>query len=206
MKNLARDDSFWITNWRKLSSSGTGIKIRDNLLKRYSENHRLYHTIQHLNECLNFFEQYQSLAKTSENLFFAIWYHDAIYKTTEHNNEKASAELASLELTENNVSPNKITNIADLILITQHSLTPVTPDECLIVDIDLSILGSNPQRFSEYERQIRAEYSFVPESIFKTKRQEILKSFLDRPAIYSTPEFYNSLENQARLNLTNALA
>jgi len=206
MKNLAFDDSFWITHWRKISPSGSGLKIRDDLLKRYAENHRSYHTTQHLNECLNFFETYQSIAEISEILFFAIWYHDAVYKTTEHNNEQASADLAALHLTENIVSPDKITKIANLILITQHSLIPIAPDERLIVDIDLSILGASPQRFLEYENQIRLEYSFVPESIFNVKRREVLNGFHARPAIYNTPEFFSSLENQARSNLTKALA
>jgi len=50
-------------------------------------------------------------------------------------------------------------------------------DAPLLVDVDLSILGQPKARFDEYERQIRAEYGWVPEKIFGTKRAEILQRF-----------------------------
>jgi predicted metal-dependent HD superfamily phosphohydrolase len=73
------------------------------------------------------------------------------------------------------------------------------------VDIDLSILGAAPERFDEYEKQIRDEYAWVPGFVFRRKRAEILEGFLARPAIFSTPMFFQQLERAARDNLQRSL-
>jgi predicted metal-dependent HD superfamily phosphohydrolase len=74
-------------------------------------------------------------------------------------------------------------------------------DAPLLVDVDLSILGPPPERFWEYERQIRKEYDWVAVDVFATKRAEILQKFLERPRIYSTEMFFQKLEVQARIDL-----
>lgn len=91
-------------------------------------------------------------------------------------------------------------------MATCHSALPESPDAQLLVDVDLSILGALPPRFAEYEEQIRQEYAFVPEDLFRRKRGEILRAFLDRPVIYSTPHFQAALETRARDNLRLAIA
>ncbi|GEM_PF-2234168 len=48
---------------------------------------------------------------------------------------------------------------------------------------------------------IRQEYAFVPEALFRQRREAILRSFLDRSYIYSTARFQSSLEERARANL-----
>jgi predicted metal-dependent HD superfamily phosphohydrolase len=76
----------------------------------------------------------------------------------------------------------------------------------VLVDVDLSILGATQSRFDEYERQVREEYGWVPEPIYRRKRREILESFLGRPAIYNTARFIGRYEQQARANLARSLA
>ena len=71
---------------------------------------------------------------------------------------------------------------------------------------DLAILGSAPARFDEYERQIRQEYSWVDEAVFRSVRGKILQEFLARPSIYSTMGFRDRLENSARENLNRSIA
>ena len=101
---------------------------------------------------------------------------------------------------------SKRSSACALITATRHSEVPATPDEQLLVDIDLAILGAAPARFEEYERQIRAEYGFVPETVFRDKRGEILRGFLGRPAIFSTPACTVRFEAVARANLAKAIA
>ena len=105
----------------------------------------------------------------------------------------------------NGLSPEVIARLKSLVLVTKHTATPVAPDEQLLVDIDLSILGASSERFAEYEQQIRDEYSFVPYDVFIQKRQEILKGFLDRPRIYQTAYCYDLLERNAITNLLLAI-
>jgi predicted metal-dependent HD superfamily phosphohydrolase len=206
MENLVEDSELWMYFWQKISKIGNGINCRDELISRYSENHRAYHTTQHLNECLVLFKQQQYFSQEPEDIFFAIWYHDAIYDTSSHKNEEESANLAQIHFSTNEVNHEKAKNIADLILATKHSIDPLNIDQRLLVDIDLAILGTDEARFLEYEQQIRTEYSFVPDLIFEKKRTEILKNFLSRPKIYNTPYFLENFENLARLNLMKAIA
>src|SRR5438270_618282 len=70
-------------------------------------------------------------------------------------------------------------SVSRLVLATKsHVSTEV--NAAVLIDVDLSILGQSEARFKEYERQIREEYSWVPETIFAAKRAEILEGFLTR--------------------------
>ncbi len=91
-------------------------------------------------------------------------------------------------------------------MATRHSEVPRTPDAKLLVDIDLAILGAEPLRFAEYERQIRDEYGFVPEAVFRDKRAVILRGFLERPALFATPAYAERFDLPARANLARAIA
>lgn len=61
--------------------------------------------------------------------------------------------------------------VESLVMATIHDATPICSDEQLLVDIDLSILGAAPTRFAEYDRQVRAEYSWVPRFVYNMKRR-----------------------------------
>jgi predicted metal-dependent HD superfamily phosphohydrolase len=74
------------------------------------------------------------------------------------------------------------------------------------VDIDLSILGAEAERFDEYEVQVRQEYAWVPGPVFRHKRREILQGFLARPHIYATEWFQRRFEAVARNNLQRSVA
>jgi predicted metal-dependent HD superfamily phosphohydrolase len=202
----------WQQLWSLVGAIGSPDQIFDELCDRYSEAHRKYHTLQHLAECINYFEL--ASAQHSAAVGMALWFHDAVYEPSNHDNEIKSAELADQLLTKAKIDfpagtlgdRNFIDQVISLILATQHTSTPQNLDQSLLVDIDLAILGANPERFAEYQQQIRAEYDFVPEQIFKQKRQEILSTFMLRPQIYSTKYFYDQLEAKARENLTLAIA
>ena len=99
----------------------------------------------------------------------------------------------------------KSNSIRDLILITRHDKKPATTDEQLIVDIDLSILGQPPDIYDKYEKNIRAEYSWVPAEAFRVGRSNILRGFLEKSSIYYTERFERFYGNQARVNMAEAL-
>jgi predicted metal-dependent HD superfamily phosphohydrolase len=180
-------------------------KLFERLIARYAEPSRHYHSLQHLVECISHFEAAEGLAAHPGEVEMALWFHDAIYELGRHDNELVSASWAVAELLSAGVEPRAVERIRALIMATLHSASPTGTDECLLVDIDLSILGAAEPRFQEYERQIRAEYAFVPEALFNQKRKEILQSFLNRARIYSTEYFFQRLEPVARSNLSKVV-
>jgi len=172
----------------------------------YAEPHRAYHTLQHLDECFGLFETAKGSAQSPGAVGLALFYHDAIYDTHARDNEEKSAALARQVLANAGAKDSLLSYVTDLILVTRHAALPETPDQHLVVDIDLSILGAPQDRFDEYERQVRQEYSWVDETFFRAVRCNILKEFLARPSIYSTERFRQSLERAARENLARSIA
>ena len=53
------------------------------------------------------------------------------------------------------------------------------------MDIDLAILGQPQAVFDAYEKAVRAEYAFVSDEQFRVGRAAVLRSFLERPAIFT---------------------
>nr|WP_288357875.1 N-methyl-D-aspartate receptor NMDAR2C subunit [uncultured Pseudomonas sp.] len=194
----------WARAW-----SGLGLQpdasLFEALLAAYAEPQRHYHGLQHLEECLALFEQVRDLAEHPEEVEIALWFHDAVYDVRGTTNERQSADWAVRALLSCEASQPTQNRVEQLIMATRHDAAPVDGDERLLVDIDLSILGAAPERFAEYDRQIRAEYSWVPEPVYSMKRKAVLSSFLARPSIYSTAYFRERCEALARINLSAAI-
>ena len=70
-----------------------------------------------------------------------------------------------------------------------------------LVDADLGILGEPAARFEECERQIRAEYAFVPDAVYAQKRAEVMARFARRDPLFWSAPMRERYEAQARLNL-----
>lgn len=195
----------WQALWKRLGAQGDASMVYNDLVTRYSEPHRAYHTLQHIRHCLDELEQVRNLATNPDAVELALWYHDTIYDTKNKDNEERSAALA-VEMVRNASLPDNLgQSVANLIMATKHSATPSDSDVQLLVDIDLSILGQTEARFDEYERQVRKEYEWVPYEQFVAGRSAILKSILDRPNIYSTQFFRNKYETRARRNITRSI-
>jgi predicted metal-dependent HD superfamily phosphohydrolase len=199
-------ENSWRAAWRDLALADPGRALFEALCARYAEPHRRYHTLQHLAECLAHFERERALARHPGEVAIALWFHDAIYDTQRHDNEAASAAWARRALCEAGARDEVADRVHALVMATRHSETPATADERLLVDIDLAILGADAARFAEYERQIRDEYAFVPEPVFRAKRREVLRGFDARRPIYATPALRERLEAAAHANLGRSLA
>lgn len=196
----------WQRAWTGIGARADGQGTYEQLLARYSEPHRHYHTLQHLGECLAMFESVRGLSEHPDEIELALWFHDAIYDTRRPDNEAHSADWARAALREAGVAADRANRVHALIMATRHTANPALPDEQLLVDIDLSILAAEQARFDEYEEQIRKEYAFVPRWLFRRKRRAILQGFLERPSIYSTTHFREMLEQRARANLKQAMS
>ncbi|HEY2187344.1 MAG TPA: N-methyl-D-aspartate receptor NMDAR2C subunit, partial [Caldimonas sp.] len=162
---------------------------------------------QHLHECLDRFEACRDLALRPAEVEVALWFHDAIYDVRRADNERRSADWARDAVLTSGATRDTAERIEALVMTTRHATaTPATTDAQLLVDIDLAILGADPERFAEYERQIRREYAHVAEAAFRARRRAILAAFLARERIYGTPRLHDELEHRARANLSLAIA
>ncbi|MCK6445437.1 MAG: N-methyl-D-aspartate receptor NMDAR2C subunit [Planctomycetes bacterium] len=197
----------WESTWHAL-----GVRppagLHAELVEAWREKTRHYHTLQHLEECLASFERVRALAKRPAEVELALWFHDALYDVRRHDNEERSAEWAHAALRAAGAEIAAAARVRELVLATRHGVesAALTPDARLVIDVDLAILGAPRERFDEYEAQIRAEYAWVPEFLFRTKRREILAGFLARPRIFTTDAFHAEREARARENLARALA
>ena len=171
----------------------------------YSESHRKYHNVAHIEDCLEQFDQATELATHPLELETAIWFHDAIYKPMSSDNELKSAQWAERWLVSVEAGEEPRKRVHDLIMASLHTAADLDGDAALMVDIDLSILGREPEVFARYEAAIRQEYRWVPGPLFRRKRVEILRSFLDRPRIYVFDHFHRRYEQRARENLERVI-
>lgn len=196
----------WARCWQGLAASGDGAALREHLVRAWGEPQRKYHTLQHLTECQALLDRHLHLAEHPAEVEMALWFHDAVYDVTAKDNEARSAALAAAELGAAGVAAGAIDRIRHLIMATCHSALPEGTDQQLLVDVDLSILGASRPRFTEYEQQVRAEYQWVPEPLFRERRRATLQEFLHRSPIYHTPALHEQLEKNARDNLRDSLS
>jgi predicted metal-dependent HD superfamily phosphohydrolase len=193
----------WDASWQGLAEAPAGLY--DELIAAHAEPHRHYHTAQHLEECFAHFDELGSLAAHPAEVALALWFHDAIYDPKRQDNEEKSAEWARRTMLAAGAAPEAAARVHALVMATRHAAVPRVRDEAVLVDIDLSILGASPERFDEYERQVRAEYAWVPEFLFRRKRRKVLDEFLARASIFSTAPIRERLEARARANLGRSL-
>ncbi|MEM7167672.1 MAG: N-methyl-D-aspartate receptor NMDAR2C subunit [Planctomycetota bacterium] len=177
----------------------------DELEQLYSEPHRHYHNLDHIDVCLRLLAEAPHDHDDSVPLQLAIWFHDAVYQPLRGDNEEESAALAKQRLTALDAPKDLVTTVADLILVTKHDREPTTASEKLLLDIDLNVLGAARSCFEEYEAAIRREYRRVPGPLYRRKRKAILQAFLARPALYHTSGF-RQREGPARANLLWAIS
>lgn len=195
------------TSWDRLSSElglGNAAAMRQQVIQHYAAAGRAYHNVQHLQECIHWFGQVSHLAQHPAEVELGLWFHDVVYNPQGANNERLSANMAVQFLGTQGVADSVIQRVDALIMATRTHVA-ISPDQQLLVDIDLTILAAPVERFAEYQQQIRQEYAFVPDALFAEKRAEVLAGFLARPCIYQTDYFYQRLESRARANLQQAL-
>lgn len=199
------DRKRWQMIWQRLAAQLVPEAVFEELVRAYSSAERFYHNVRHLEDCLSTFDQTKYLAVHPAEVELAIWFHDAVYDTRRNDNEERSAEWAEAVIIQTGVGEDVAKRTSDLILATRHTMAISDSDAQLMVDVDLSILGRETALYWQYEINIRKEYAWVPEHLFREKRMEILKGFLDRQFIYYHKPYREMFEEQARTNLERAI-
>ena len=144
------------------------------LSKSYTESQRYYHTIQHIVECLELFDQVKKKLNDPSAVELAIWFHDVIYDPQASDNEEQSAELMKNTCV-GILNTVQLDKVYDWIIATKKHQPAKDQDLNYLLDIDLAILGSGSERFTEYEQQIQQEYSWVEPELYQVKRAEVLQ-------------------------------
>lgn len=169
---------------------------------------RCYHTLQYLQECLLTLVEARAAAEVpnADAIELALRFHDAVYDPRASDNEERSAEIADEMLRRSGASEQLRADVRRLILATKSHEHSGHEDAMWMLDIDLSIFGHLVERFAQYEQQIRQEYAWVEEAVYRKKQAEILGRFLERSRIYTTDYFHARLDQRARCNLADLLA
>ncbi|MFJ6217018.1 hypothetical protein ACIQGZ_27355 [Streptomyces sp. NPDC092296] len=176
------------------------------LLRRWAEPQRRYHTPAHLAAVLAEVDALAEHAADPDTVRLAAWFHDAVYRPDRSENEERSAALAERALTEAGLPPRRVTEVARLVRLTVgHDPAAGDRDGEVLCDADLAVLAGPPEAYAAYAAAVREEYGFVPEEAFRAGRAAVLRQLLARPALYRTATAHRRYEERARRNLATEL-
>ncbi|MZE54378.1 hypothetical protein GTY86_24525 [Streptomyces sp. SID5770] len=180
-----------------------------NLLARWAEPQRRYHTVDHLRAVLDRVDELTDQGGEGgelELVRLAAWFHDAVYRPDRSENEERSALLAEKALTEAGLTPHEVTEVARLVRLTvTHDPDDGDLNGETLCDVDLAILASAPDTYARYAAAVREEYAFVPEDTFREGRAAVLRHLLDLPRLFRTPYGAAVWEEKARENVEQEL-
>ncbi|MEV5882637.1 hypothetical protein AB0L74_07955 [Streptomyces sp. NPDC052020] len=178
----------------------------DNLLARWREPQRRYHTLTHLTAVLDHVDVLQEYADDPDVVRLAAWFHDAVYLPERSENEERSARLAERALPEAGVPEEKTAEVARLVRLTvTHDPAEDDRDGQVLCDADLAILAAPPSAYAAYTAAVREEYHFVPGDAFREGRAAVLRHLLEFPRLFRTPYGREKWEATARYNLASEL-
>ncbi|MBG6215804.1 putative metal-dependent HD superfamily phosphohydrolase [Arthrobacter sp. CAN_A6] len=197
-----------LLRWNEASTDLAGAgQVGEELLARWGEPHRKYHTYAHLLavlEALDALFDDDDDATIRRSVQLAAWFHDAVYQGVA-SDERNSAALAGKLL--GGLSADDTAEVQRLVLLTiSHS--PATDDRSgeLLCDADLAVLGGSPPDYARYVAAIREEYASVPDADFIPGRAGVVRGLLGIDPLYRTQRAQRLWLDTARSNLTNELA
>jgi predicted metal-dependent HD superfamily phosphohydrolase len=192
-----------IQAWQSLTqilALGNADVAGRHLIDCYSESHRHFHTTEHLSQVLRHLDS----VSAGPLLLLAAWFHDAIYEPGAYDNEERSALLATRTLVDLGLPDEAVRFVAEAIRATA-SHRHDREDFTLLLDADMSILGSAPPVYTAYRQDIRNEYRAIQDAAFRLGRKAFAAELLSRPAIFKSPWFNERFEAPARRNLLDEL-
>jgi predicted metal-dependent HD superfamily phosphohydrolase len=176
------------------------------LLTRWSEPQRRYHTVDHLVAVLARAIELTGYADDPDAVALAAWFHDAVYRPDRSENEERSAGLAERALREAGLDEEKTNEVARLVrLTTTHDPADGDRNGEVLCDADLAVLAGGPADYADYAAAVRAEYGFVPDPDFRAGRADVLRQLLALPRLFRTPYGQDKWEATARRNVETEL-
>lgn len=183
------------------------------LLDRWAEPHRRYHTRAHLFAVLTALERLAAAGVASSRevpraVVLAAWFHDAVYTASAGgapepgSDEEASARLAEGHLVVAGIPEAEVAEVGRLVRLTAGH-APEADDAAghLLCDADLSVLGRDQTGYRRYTAQVRDEFRHVPEEAFRAGRAAVLEQLLGLDPLFRTAPGRAFWEARARDNL-----
>ena len=197
----------------------------------YGQETRLYHNMYHINFCLTQLADWYRTTVTKETALtrmqkdtieLAIWFHDVVYNPYSKTNEADSAVqfrewadgnqrlLSKMSYDTIPVSTDRIHDIRfrdlveRMILATKnHSMDQdnLTETEQVFLDIDLSIIATNRNTYSNYVASVRREYAYTSDEEYLKYRCEFLAKILNRKRLFYSDYYYEKCEILSCVNL-----
>lgn len=182
--------------WKRVGAQGGAVVAFENLRSLYATPcafrvPRAYHTLAHIEHCLRFLDDVRPHLTHADSAEFALWCHDVVYIPGDTANETMSAILA-VAATETFGLTGSFLQVGQHVLATTHSGRPDIVDTQYVVDIDMSVLGSDEERYAHYAQAIRAEFAVVTDEAWRVGRSEFLRKMLERAGkneLFYTPHF-----------------
>lgn len=192
---------------RSIGRSDAADSWFESVLSRHREPQRHYHTLRHVCWVLRHVLDLagRGLVDDLGAVVAGGCFHDAVYDPTRHDNEQVSGELAAKALREIGWPPARTDHVVAMILATATHASAEDRDTAVLLAADLGVLAADPAAYGDYVRGVRCEYAHVDEASWRTGRAAVLRSFLDRPAIYAPSLGLDAWEQRARANLTAEL-
>jgi predicted metal-dependent HD superfamily phosphohydrolase len=173
------------------------------LLRRYTEPHRVYHGVEHLRYVCDRLDWLAGTERVDDSVELAAWFHDAVYEIGRADNEERSAQLARVRLFDDGLDTAEV---ARLVLLTaDHQPEQDDLPGSLLCAADLAILAAEQPVYDRYARQVRAEFAELDADVFDAGRSEVLRRLLAHPRLFMHPRA-RTWEARARDNLRRELS
>jgi predicted metal-dependent HD superfamily phosphohydrolase len=189
--------------WLRCLASGTrksAVAPWDLLLSNYTEKHRRYHTLAHIDYCLKQFDNSKEAISEPNAVEMAIWFHDVLHSPGAPNNERNSADVY-VGTARGFFAQEFVNTVRQLILVTAHGATPATWDERYMCDIDLSSFAKPWQEFLTDCEDLRGEQVDTSDADYHLANLAFMQKMLTRPRIFYTDGFCETHERPARANI-----
>lgn len=150
------------------------LQFNPEVINAYNEQHRYYHTMEHIQTVLKDLNN-AGLLKHDE-LFLTAIFHDIVYHPKSRSNEEDSAEFFMKEAAGSSLTAEQKEHIKQLILDTKTHIPTVKFSEEFI-KADLAIFNASFDKLLNYEKQIFKEFQSVDFLEYKPKRIEVLRKY-----------------------------
>ncbi|MCZ9883067.1 DUF4031 domain-containing protein [Arthrobacter sp. B2a2-09] len=177
------------------------------LLERWGEDHRKYHSRTHLLAVLEALDLLSEPALPARPVTLAAWFHDAVYEGIAGQDEEQSARLAEDRLAIAGLPEPVIGEVARLVRLTStHSPEPGDHAGALLCDADLSILGAEPTAYGRYLAAVREDYAHVSDADFAAGRAAVVRQLLALDPLFHSERAKSLWLDAARRNLEAELS